>query len=42
MVGDLGALLMRTKDVEQGHALVRAAIDAGITFFDTANIPSRS
>jgi aryl-alcohol dehydrogenase-like predicted oxidoreductase len=33
---------MTTKDAEQARPLVRVAIDAGITFFDTANIPSRS
>ena len=33
---------MRTKDARQVRPLVRAAIDAGITFFDTANNPSRS
>jgi aryl-alcohol dehydrogenase-like predicted oxidoreductase len=33
---------MRTKDAVQGQPLMRAAIDADIAFFDTANIPSRS
>jgi aryl-alcohol dehydrogenase-like predicted oxidoreductase len=33
---------MTTKDAEQARPLVRVAADAGINFFDTANIPSRS
>jgi aryl-alcohol dehydrogenase-like predicted oxidoreductase len=33
---------MTTKDAEQAGARVRVTIDAGINFFDTANIPSRS
>jgi aryl-alcohol dehydrogenase-like predicted oxidoreductase len=29
---------MRAKDAKHARPLARAAIDAGITFFDTANI----
>jgi aryl-alcohol dehydrogenase-like predicted oxidoreductase len=33
---------MRTNDAEHARPIVRIAIDSGINFFDTANIPSRS